>query len=449
MIASDLWGAMSKEQAFQASARFGLGARPGELDLIASDVRGWLLKQLKAPVIPQVLLDGVGQGDRLVRPSKPSGPEGEKATPKDMQGRRRPYIEQTAARFMAQVESSQPLVERMVLFWSNHFTVSVQKGIITPVVNDYEIQAIRPHVGGYFKDMLLAVARHPAMLLYLDNARSFGENSIISSRRKLGLNENLAREILELHTLGVDGGYVQADVLALAKILTGWTLAQSKEGAVFSYAYRPAVHELGDKTLLGMLFRQEGEQEGIKALTMLGEHPATARHVATKLVRHFIDDDPPAQCVAAVAKSFTDSKGHLPTVVATVIAQKEAWVPLKKFKTTYEFVVSAYRACGVKARSLEVLKTLDSLDFRPFGATSPAGFDDVAASWMSPNGMSKRIEWAYRFAQQLPASVDPMEVAVRTVGPVLSETTRQTIERAASGKDGVALLLVSPEFQRR
>ncbi|MDX1974544.1 MAG: DUF1800 domain-containing protein [Rickettsiales bacterium] len=441
---------MSNNLAFHASARFGLGAKPGELATIGSDPRGWLMQQLRSPVIPREVQKREGGADLMAQ-----AVEGLRAAKLDkaenkIRAARDIYIKETGARVIAQVRSEQPFIERMVLFWSNHFTVSVQKPIIGGIVNQYEVEAIRPHIGGYFKDMLLAVCRHPAMLFYLDNVQSFGANSRAGTRRGKGLNENLAREILELHTLGVGSGYTQNDVIALAKIITGWTLDRSVMGVKIAFKFQELAHEPGAKTLLGKNFAESGEQEGIDALTMLAAHPATAKHIATKLARHFIADTPSAGSIAAIERVFLQTDGHIPSVMQSIIAMDDAWnAPLTKLKNPYEFVISALRLTGVEPTPIQAVIGLEALNFRAFNAPSPAGFDDVAEAWASPDALMKRIEWGHKLAQRLPAGTSPMQLAELAMKNALSAGTTQAIERAASGTDGIGLLLASPEFQRR
>jgi uncharacterized protein (DUF1800 family) len=440
---------MSTRAAFQASARFGLGPRGEELREIGTDPKGWLEGQLKSPQIPAALherhggAERVGEAVRAIRKRKSGDAEKAVKSLKDV------YIEQTGARFAAQAQSSQPFVERTLLFWSNHFTVSVQKPIVAGLANAYEVEAIRPHLAGRFEDMLLAVMQHPAMLFYLDNLQSFGPGSRVGRRRGKGLNENLAREILELHTLGVDGGYSQEDVIALAKILTGWTLDRKGREIKIRYRFQPVVHEPGAKTLLGRRFAEVGEEEGIEALRMLARHPATARHIATKLARHYIADDPPELAIERLRVSFLETGGHLPSVMQTLLELDAAWAPLAKLKNPYEFALSAVRLTDIEPSSKQVIAGLEALNFRAFNAPSPAGYADSAEAWASPDALMKRIEWAQRLAQRLPARSDPLALAGRGIGPVMSQSTEQTIARAASAKDGVALLLASPEFQRR
>jgi uncharacterized protein (DUF1800 family) len=298
--------------------------------------------------------------------------------------------------------------------------------------------------------MLLAVTRHPAMLIYLDNAQSIGPDSKAGMRRDRGLNENLAREILELHTLGVDGGYSQQDVLALAKIITGWTLDRNGDKAKVAYQFQENSHQPGAKILLGRTFREQGEQEGIDALRFLAGHPSTARHIAFKLARHFIADQPPESAVAALQKTFLDTQGDLQAMSRTLIALEAAWqMPAQKFKNAYEFAVSAIRLTGLRPEPAQILSALVALNYRPFEAPSPAGFDDVAAAWMSPDALLKRVEWSKRLALRMPGGTDPSALLATAFAEHVSSHTRQSIQRAASGSDAIALLLASPEFQRR
>jgi uncharacterized protein (DUF1800 family) len=442
---------MSAFSAVHAVNRFGLGARAGEIGSVGNDPKSWLIQQLKSPVIPPAVTVRQGgaallsEGLKALRAQKLGDAENKIRAARDI------YIKETGARVLAQIKTGQPFYERMVLFWSNHFTVSIQKPIIGGIVNQYEVEAIRPHVGGYFKDMLLAVCRHPAMLFYLDNIQSFGPNSLRGGRRGKGLNENLAREILELHTLGVGGGYTQNDVIELAKIITGWTLEYSPgSGPKAVYEYQKAVHEPGPKILLGKTFSENGEQEGIEALTMLARHPATANHIAAKLARHFISDTPSQGSIDKIAAAFQKTDGHLPSVMQTVIDLNESWEQAgSKVKTPYEFVISVLRLTAVEPTPTQAVIGLEALNFRVFNAPSPAGYDDVATAWAAPDALMKRIEWGHKLAQRLPAGTDPLQLAAIAFGDTLSALTRQGIERASSGVDGIALLLASPEFQRR
>ncbi len=443
---------------FIATNRFGLGPDGTESQRIGSDPRGWLLAQLQKPYMPAEIASHGGPGsvglkmyiEEIVgKKAKKNNPE---TMPQEKKGKeiRSLYLRQIGERFIAQQKSSQPLFERLVMFWSNHFTVSIQKPPITPLVCQFEAEAIRPHVTGRFVDMLKAVERHPAMLIYLDNVRSQGPNSPFGKRQSKGLNENLAREILELHTLGVGGGYTQEDVIALAKLITGWSIDRGEGGAAGGFIFRPNVHEPGPKTLLGKKYQDAGEREGLAALEDIARHPSTARHIATKLARHFIADAPPASAVDRLAQSFSASDGDLLAVYRTLVSLSECWTdPLAKFKTPYEYVLSAARLLGLKPQAERVTIALESVNYRVFSAPSPAGYADIASAWVSPDAIKKRIDWAKTVSVLVPPRIVPLELAAQSFGPVMREETRFAISGAASGADGIALLLSSPEFQRR
>jgi len=430
---------MSLEDGFQAAARFGLGPRPGELSSIGTDARGWLAQQLRDPAVPELVripADERGRTRSIIR----SAADAEMRR----QQLRQAYRQQSARRFLAHVRTQRPFYERQVMFWSNHFTVSIQRPVVAGLVNAFELEAIRPHVGGRFADMLLAVARHPAMLLYLDNAQSVGPDSWLGRRRGKSLNENLGREMMELHTLGVDGGYTQADVIALSRILTGWSLAREGGRPVAEFEFHAVMHEPGPKTLLGRTFGEGGEEE------MLAGHPSTARFIATKLARHYVADDPPPTVVERVAARFAETNGHLPSVMQTLIDCDETWRhPFQKVKNSYEYCVSTFRALGHEPNDRQSLGSLAALDYRVFAAPSPAGYPDEASAWAAPDAVMKRIDWAHALALRFERYLDPRRLAADVFGPALSASTREAISGAPSAAEGLALLLVSPEFQRR
>jgi uncharacterized protein (DUF1800 family) len=362
----------------------------------------------------------------------------------------------TAARLQAAITAKAPLVERLVAFWSNHFTVSGIRPVAAGLIGPYEAEAIRPHLFGRFVDLLKAATLHPAMLLYLDNATSIGPNSRAGTKRGKGLNENLARELMELHTLGVDGGYTQADVTDLAKILTGWTIhrpgqperaiAATRGGAVFI----PAIHEPGDKILLGKRYRDAGEDEADAALENLARRPATARFIATKLARHFIADDPPPAAIAALAETFTKTDGDLSAVYARLIDLDAAWEGEGKYRAPYDWVVAIFRAFAADApdRARRAVQAVNQLGQRLYFAPSPAGWPDDAASWLAPESLLARVDYAEAVGRTKGES-DPMQLADLAVGPTLTAESKFAIQHAPSRGDAVALLLVSPEFLRR
>lgn len=478
-----------------ARNRFGLGARAGEA--APANAKSWLLDQLgrfeprpaaianapgRAEAAAQIVeYLQAGRANRQLRRAAqtPIADATMPATPQPkndmesaaMQARRAErgdlrdiYAQSVAARANAALTTATPFVERLVHFWSNHFAISAEKPPVIAMAGNFEFDAIRPHVLGKFGDMLGAVERHPAMLTFLDQAQSIGPGSPAGQRaagngRTRGLNENLAREIMELHTLGVRTGYGQADVTEFARALTGWTVGGIGRGPARrlgggepgDFTFARQFHEPGARTILGKSFAQNGEAQAQAVLDMLAVHPATAKHIATKLARHFVSDDPPAPLVAKLERAFVQSGGDLPTVYRALVEAPEAWAAAPaKFKTPWEWAVSAGRAVGAEtfpaANVLGFVTQLGQPIWRP---GSPAGFDDIAASWAGPDAVMRRVEAAERFAGRARGEQDARAMAASLFGDGLSEGTATAIARAESPAQGVALLLVSPEFMRR
>jgi uncharacterized protein (DUF1800 family) len=444
---------MTDTAAIIATTRFGFAARGSDLAEAGRDPRGWVLAQLRRrPALLQTDLPPAAQGVTATLQARRDRKAG--VAPEPGQGKdpmRAVLLAEIAARMNAAVASETPLLERLVLFWSNHFTVSALRPVVRGFVGAFEREAIRPHVTGRFADMLLAVARHPAMGFYLDNVQSIGPNSPFGSRSGKGLNENLGREVLELHTLGVDGGYTQADVEALARVLTGWTIARPRDSDPGTFRFVPQIHEPGAKTLLGRTYREDGAGEGEAALRDLARHPATAHHVAVKLARHFIADAPPADAVERIARRFRETEGDLRAVAAAVAGEPAAWAsPFAKIKTPTELVISACRVAGLgELPGPAYAGSLKALDQPAFVAPSPAGWPDVAAAWISPESVLRRAEWCQAFASRVPEPPDPVALAEESLGPALPEETLQAIRRAPDRRIALALLLASPQFQRR
>ena len=299
--------------------------------------------------------------------------------------------------------------------------------------------------------MLLAATKHPAMILYLDNALSIGPNSRAGRHLDRGLNENLAREVLELHTLGVDGGYGQPDVLALAKLITGWSLARpGRQPNPGEFHFHDRAHEPGAKVLLGNTYDQGGIDEGEAALLALARHPATARHIALKFARHFVADEPTKALVSDLAGIFTETDGDLLALAEAVIDRAEAWqAPHAKYKTPYEFALSVLRVTSFSDNAKRLVGSFNELGQLPFRAPSPAGWPDVAAARAGPDAVVRRAEWSFAVVRRVAGGAKPLRLLDMTLGPLASARTREAIERAESSARGVALLFVSPEFQRR
>lgn len=442
---------MSLDVALHALSRFGMGVAPGEAHAIADDPRGWVLAQIKpAPPLP-VRLQGLKPGDELEaevlrrKADKAKNPDEGKRL-KDI------YFAEAAARTVVAAESKTPFVERWVQFWSNHFTVSVARPRVAALVGAFEREAIRPQAFNRFRDMLGASTRHPAMLHYLDNAVSVGPNSTSGQKTKRGLNENLARELLELHTLGVDGGYGQADVEALAAILTGWTVGTDRDGPAGAFRFVAKLHEPGPKTLLGKTYKEAGVVEGAMALDALAEHPATAKFVATKLARHFIADDPPPAAVDRLARHFLASGGSLLEMAKAVAESPEAWAaPLAKLRSPYDFAVALLRAAGsFSLPDQKLVNQLALLGQAPFAAPSPAGWPDRAEAWMGPEAMMRRLEWSRAVAQRLARNLPGPQALDAFLGAAASPATRQAVLGARDdAAEALFLLFASREFQRR
>jgi uncharacterized protein (DUF1800 family) len=315
----------------------------------------------------------------------------------------------------------------------------------------YEREAIRPHVLGRFVDLVLSAEGHPAMLFYLDNIGSMGANSIAGINRNRGLNENLARETLELHTLGVRTGYTQDDVISFAKVLTGWTLLSPvdnpEHGGEFSF--NPRLHEPGAQTVMGKIYEQEDVEQGRAVLRDLAVNPATATHVATKLARHFIADTPPPALVERMAKTFLDTGGDLKDVTKVMISSQESWSePPTKLKRPSEWVVGMVRAAGIAQvdpkRFTDGQVLLGEPLWRP---SSPKGFPDDEASWI--DGMGRRLDIANVFAERVADKADPRDIIEGVFGGAVSPEVTQAVSRAESRQQALALLFMSADFQRR
>jgi uncharacterized protein (DUF1800 family) len=495
--------------AMLALNRFGYGAKPGDLAAAAPDPRGFLKsevsieniarledgdlvsskaalqllfadqemirmqREMKAagPAAPGPMTAAPALPTPMTPPSAPSeaqpgpGAAGQTAMPAgtalDMKPKpQKPRIEQqlfraeALARFHKQVNAGAGLVERLVAFWSNHFCVSRSKSQLVNVsVGPFEREAIRPHVLGRFSDMLKAVEQHPAMLAYLDNQQSIGPNSPAGRNRNKGLNENLAREILELHTLGVGSGYSQTDVTNLARIITGWTFAgrEGRLGEPGTFLFIPNWHEPGSHMLLNKTYSQDGVRQGEAALCDIARHPATATHIATKMVRHFVADAPPDALVAKLAKVFRDSDGDLKAVTVALIDDDSAWTPARtKLRTPYEFLIAAARAIGHAPEDPgPFIGALIAMGMGLWQPQGPNGFPDTAAAWASPEGMKVRLDISAQIAQRVKDLGDPLSVLDTVAGVAASPETRQAIARAESRPQALALLFMSPEFQRR
>lgn len=456
--------------------RFGLGMRAD--DPLLRDPKAWLLAQVNTTAaLPPVLrgqqptteaLLGTTRAlimERRTRKQAMAPAEAQPAGPQPAgNGLGRYYVGQVSQRLTAAVQTDTPFAERLVHFWANHFAVSADKGRVRAIAGTYENEAIRPHVNGRFADLLLSVVRHPAMIMYLDNGQSIGPNSLIGQRRsgrgprKAGLNENLARELLELHTLGVRSVYSQADVTEMARALTGWAVADEARdkrldgtAGAHGFMFYGVTHEPGARTLLGKRYAEGGQSQAVAMIRDLAAHPATAKFVATKLARHFIADEPPAPAVAVLEKAFLDSEGDLPVVYRALVALPDAWVTTaRKFKSPWEFAVSAMRLLDIaKFDPNRAFGMLRAMGQPPMAPPSPAGWPDSASRWISSDSIGKRLSFAAALSARVPASFDARAMADRLFGTGLTQTTQTELARAESGVQALTLLLTSPEFMRR
>jgi uncharacterized protein (DUF1800 family) len=491
-----------KAEAALALHRFGLGPRSGSIAAMASDPRGALLAELDRADAGRIantdlLTGGVAartafayqqaqraarQAERAAQQANPqtagtggSPPEmkpPDQPSPPPPAARPNPgpgvpqqiYLDEAKARINAALGAEIGFVERLVWFWSNHFCVSADKGNVRQICGAYEREAIRANVLGRFGDMLLAAESHPAMLLYLDNARSIGPDSIAGVRQRRGLNENLAREILELHTLGVRSVYTQEDVTRFANVITGWTVVPFREDAARAvlaspepglsarggeFEFNPRMHQPGAQTVIGKSYPDAGVEQGRAVLAALARHPATAKHVATKLARHFVADEPPPALVERLGKRFLATQGDLKETAKALVSAPEAWeAPRSKLKRPGEWIIGALRAVDVTPPEIAPVMQAHNLLGEPlWRPTAPKGFSDESAPWL--DGLAQRLDIANQFARRLGGQADPREVFEEVLAPLASTETRQAITRAESRPQALALLFMAPEFQRR
>lgn len=392
--------------------------------------------------------------------NQPRGMDREDNLPGPFRPLRDAYLEAAGVRLSVALSSQAPFMERLAHFWSNHFAVSIDKAAVLGLAGPFEFEAIRPHLLGRFGQMLNAVERHPAMLLYLDQAESIGPDSPLGSRtarrgKQRGLNENLAREILELHTLGVRTGYSQEDVTEFARALTGWTIGglakqPALRGPGPQFWFAAPIHQPGARTIIGKRYAQQGEAQAQAVLDDLAVHPSTARHIAAKLARHFAGDQPAASLIAKLEKTFLSTGGDLPALYRVLIDAPEVWNGPAKFRTPWDWTIAALRACGIKSvPGRSAATTLQQLGQAIWKPASPAGYDDIAPSWAGPDALVRRVEVAQRLAQRTSMVIDARKLADKLFPGSLSAATAQAVERAESGEQALALLLCAPEMMRR
>jgi uncharacterized protein (DUF1800 family) len=495
----------AKAKAVLALNRFGMGPRPGSIMVIEADPRGALIAELDRPLqlaaaasLPSsakayrtvadanakrtarakqaqqeakkqqmaaapVMVEGQSQDQSQARNQGQSQAQnqtqGQAPDASEMAAKKaadavpdpgRPiYLQEAKVRTEAALSADIGFAERLVWFWSNHFCISANR--IQSMSGAYEREAIRANALGRFTDLVQAAEGHPAMLFYLDNLGSMGANSIAGINRSRGLNENFAREIMELHTLGVRSGYTQDDVISFANVLTGWTLvppgADPQHGGEFTF--NPRLHEPGGQTVLGKRYDQEDVEQGRAVLRDLAAHPATATHVAIKLARHFVADELPPTLVERMAKTFRDTEGDLKEVAKAMVSSDEAWSgPPSKLRRPGEWVVAMVRATGITqvdpTRFTAGQELLGEALWRP---PSPKGFPDDEASWI--DGVGRRLDVANNFAERVAAQADPQEIIENVFGSQVAPEVKQAVGRAESRQQALALLFMSADFQRR
>jgi uncharacterized protein (DUF1800 family) len=463
--------------AARALHRFGFGPRAGSIAAIASDPQGALLAELDKPNVGQIPSAGLmtsGEINRATfefnaartarqrlearrREAAKSSPDGAAmaamvapsatSAPPSQTPMQQNFFREAKSRFDAAINAEFGFVERLAWFWCNHFCVNIDT---TVMAGAYEREAIRPHVLGRFVDMLTAVESHPAMLIYLDNAASMGPNSVAGINRNRGLNENLAREILELHTLGVRSGYSQDDVTNFAKVITGWTIyaTNTDPDRGGEFLFHPRLHEPGAETVMGKDYRDTGVEQGRMVLADLARHPATAFHIATKLARHFVADDPPRALVDRLTQRFIDTDGDLWQVSKALVTAPEAWAPEQaKIKRPGEWKMALTRATGFAGDAVRLVQSMNRLGEPLWRPPAPRGFPDDNAAWL--DGLGHWLDTANAFSQRNADRLDPAAVLDTTLGPLASAETRQAVARAESKAQAITLLQMAPEFLRR
>jgi uncharacterized protein (DUF1800 family) len=362
-----------------------------------------------------------------------------------------PLVELSEQKLLRAAYSDRQLQEVLADFWFNHFNVDARKGPARYMLTEYEREAIRPHVLGRFRDLLEATAKSPAMLFYLDNWMSADPKG---PRQRAGLNENYGRELLELHTLGVDGGYTQNDVTEVARAFTGWTIENPRLGGGFRFAR--ALHDDGEKVVLGHRIKAGGgERDGETVLDLLALHPSTARFISTKLARRFVSDTPPPALVDRMADTFRRTGGDLRAVMTTLLSSPEflgTAARAAKVKTPFEFVVSAIRATGADVTDARPLvRAVQQLGMPLYQCQPPTGYADTADRWVNTGALVNRMNVALAMAGGRMPGVSPTMPAnaESVVAQPLSDATKSTIAKAAKPQQALALALGSPEFQRR
>lgn len=434
-----------------AATRFGYGARPRELPFIAENPRQWLADQL-IPEPPDPLLDGLPGTPEILTTMLQARQGGKPGFRQFKQEARRRVTAEAARSALIATNGEKPFFERLVRFWTNHFTVSMRKPAVAPLVTAFEREAIRPNVTKRFYDMLLAVVRHPAMLIYFDNIRSVGPISKVGRATGRGLNDNMAREILELHTLG-PGGFTERDVREFSKMLSGWTVGRLNSQAPGAFLFRNDWHQELPKRFMGRVIPEAGVLEAEAALDLLSRSEVTGRNLARKMAQFFITDEPEPGLLRDLFNGYADGGGSCLTMALGLVDSSNSWSPVQaKVKTPEDLVISTTRALGRRPQSGQaLLRAMRMLGQPPYSPPSPAGWPQTASYWLSPQVLIERLEWASMIAGRfgLPDDMGPIEFGFEVLGPLFRPDTFRRLQVSYSRTEALALFLSSPEFQRR
>jgi uncharacterized protein (DUF1800 family) len=463
--------------------RLSFGPRPGDIETVKSQgIEAYIQSQLKPDSIAQpqsltqqlasleilrmspVELMGEYQQIQMQRRMQKEGqqPNSQMLREARQQVRDRVrHVQQQAAqgRLLRAIASNHQLEEVMTDFWYNHFNVFQGKGLDRFLVASYEEQAIRPNVLGKFRTLLEATAKHPAMLFFLDNWQNTAPNSPGAKGRYKGINENYARELMELHTLGVNGGYTQQDVISLAHILTGWGFARRSKTAVGNtdpsgFYFDANRHDSSDKVFLGQTIKGGGIEEGEKALDILARHPATARHISYQLAQYFVADEPPQSLIDKLTKRFQETDGDIRAVLGTLFQSSEFLDPKyynAKFKTPYQYVVSAIRATGTDVQDFRsVYGLLNQMGMPVYGCSTPDGYKNTESAWLNPDAIIRRINFSSALAGGRILGGKPVDTQQlsQTLGNNFSPQTKAVLTSGTEKQMQTALMLGSPEFMR-
>jgi len=441
--------------------RFGYGARDDELIQAKKKPKKWIAKQLQpitfSATFPhsndiffehvKYLKEKKRQKKQRINSQSTTSQFNNKTT-KNMARNTMPRM--SADTIIQAINSSNSVSWRLLDFFSNHFSVSVNGRLMAGLGATLEREAIAPNMLGNFEALLLAVEQHPAMLIYLNNEKSFGPNSRMSKRNNKGLNENLAREILELHTLGVNSGYSQSDVIELAKGITGWSVLNPRKERHAGFIFRANGHEPGVRTLLGKSYKESGIAQGEQMLRDLAVSPATAKYVCYKLAHHFVSENPSSSLLQKMEDTWLKTRGNIRQVMLSLFDSEDAWLDSpQKFKTPREFIISTHRALGTtKTNDKALLASVIMLGQQPFNAGSPAGYSDSQKDWQGASALMARIDWSVKFSSQR-KRINAERIMNSALALNTNEHTYKSVIRAESRQQALTLLLMSPEFQRR